>query len=263
MYSMENNYQIFDLSNQGLTCEILETPVFKEKLKQLASNKQIKSIDLRGNQLTYIPAYLKLLPQQLLLDNNPIKKKVHRLNLSNQGLTCEILETSLWKENLQKLKTDENITVIDLSGNKLKKIPEYLLDLPQKLILDDNPLCKVLDKPKSEKRGYTGDNIKHTQDLVQQVSNFFSSKETKHSNRYKIIQLKNTVIIVAPGSNIKHQELDLNETKFVFISPQKQPSKYSWLIKYVVGGVTVASFIATNIIAGPKILELIQSLVCG
>lgn len=193
----------------------------------------------------------------------PMEQKYHTLNLSNQNLTNKDLETVEVKTKLQKLAIDTQITTIDLSGNKLTYIPEYLLELPQKLILNDNPLSENSGNPKSDKRGSIGDDIKQAQDVVKQITNFFSSKEKNHSNKYKIIELGKTTIIIAPGSNIKYKELDLNsENKLVFISPKKQKTNPCWFTKYVIGGGSTLIVVATSILARYQILEFIKTLLC-
>ncbi len=193
-------------------------------------------------------------------------QKIQTLDLSNEELTDEDFEFPSFKEGIKKLVSDNQIKIIDLSGNKLTRIPEFLLELPQKLILNNNPLCENVDKPKNEKRGSIGDDIKQAQDVVKQVTNFFSAKEKKDSNKYKIIQLGKTTIIIAPGSNMNHKELDLNtDNKLVFISPKKQEAKPSWFMKYVVGGSATFIIVATSFLVHyhHQIWELIQPLICS
>lgn len=194
-----------------------------------------------------------------------MEQKYQTLDLSNESLTDEDFESPSFKEGIQKLVSDNQIKIIDLSGNKLTHIPEFLLELPQRLILNNNPLCENTDKPKSDKRGDISDDIKHTQNVVKQVTNFFSSKEKKDSNKYEIIELGKVTIIVAPGSNINHKELELNtDNKLVFISRKKQETKPSWFMKYVVGGGATLIVIATSFLVHyhHQISELIYPLIC-
>jgi hypothetical protein len=118
-----NTHAILDLQNIHENDDDLENA--RELIEQeLLEDEEIKIIDLRNNKITYIPEYLILLPQILIIPNNVFRIKkngrfLYRTFFSNNfyiTIRTNELYTTISKEFKFSISTTLKSTLKSLAG---------------------------------------------------------------------------------------------------------------------------------------------------
>ncbi|XP_030634358.1 fibromodulin a [Chanos chanos] len=111
--------------------------------KAFANLMSLERLYLNGNNMTKVPANLPRSLRDLRLSNNKIAKVPPNAFEGMNNLTILLLQNNAIQEVVGALKGLKSLILLDVSGNKLKKVPEGLPDMLHQLYLESNSIEAV------------------------------------------------------------------------------------------------------------------------
>ncbi|KAL2091139.1 hypothetical protein ACEWY4_013402 [Coilia grayii] len=111
--------------------------------KAFAKMQSLDRLYLSNNNLTKVPANLPSSLRDLRLDNNRIAKVPPNAFEGMENLTILLLHDNAIQEVGAALKGLTSLTLLDVSSNRLKKVPESLPDQLHQLYLESNAIDAI------------------------------------------------------------------------------------------------------------------------
>jgi len=249
-----SHYDILTIGNRHFTSEDFEEDYWKEALLKTVSEDHCTIINLRGNDVDYIPTYMRHLPgiQEIWTDGDD-----HILNLSGYDLTNKELENKQWKKKIAKIMQGKKITTINLRHNKLTAIPSFLSSLPnvKEIWVEDNDITIKIPKV-GEERGFA-ENLAQNSEVLEKMSALFDTPQQKHSdNNHEIVEIEEPSILFSTSDDISFTKTKL-KTGTVFVAKLKKRNCWGEYKHYILIGSTLLSM------AGPAILYVLKFFLCG
>ncbi len=250
------DYCTLVIGKRNLTSQDLESSGWINKLTKIGTSGKPKILNLRGNDIDYIPTYIRQLPtiKEIVTDGDD-----HILDLSGYNITSQELENKDWKNKVITItKEKKQITIINLRHNKLTYIPTYISSLPniKELWVEDNNIT-IKIQPGDNKRGFV-ESLNQNSEVLEKISVLFDNHQQRSTDAIteSITEIEEPSILFTNSDEISFTKTKLKNTNLL-VAKLKKKNCWGEYKNYILIGSTLLS------VAGPVIVYVLKFFLCG